>query len=128
MSHVGHKTMRDQGFFVADKPSLYNRSCISGWFASSHSLHFLAVPPYSQYYGYQPGVFLAMAIPSNERSSEKQEQDSENRRGGLGKGREHTPQVVEYTLILSSLSGLTDMEYGMEKLTTTVDDMAGLGL
>ena len=68
-----------------------------------------------------------MAIPSNERSSGKQGQDSENRRGGLGKDHEHTPQVVEYILETTSISGLTNMEYGMERLTTTVDDMAGLG-
>ena len=32
-----------------DTPSEYNRSCISGWFFSSHSLHFFTVPPNSQY-------------------------------------------------------------------------------
>ena len=30
-------------------PSEYSRSCISGWVFSSHSLHFFAVPPNSQY-------------------------------------------------------------------------------
>ena len=31
------------------RPSLYNFSCISGYSFSSHSRHFFAVPPNSQY-------------------------------------------------------------------------------
>ena len=82
-----------------------------GWFFSSHSWHFLTVPPYSQYYHVRVSM---LAQPPRLRS-----RMSQARRGLLishtSGGKEHTAGKEEHQSIRSKQSPLRVILAGLER-------------